>query len=286
MSGRVWSVSHFTPTWNVSETLPRIINLSYLSIWGTWITFMHLEDDESKWLPWSSDFSSCLTIRSTFLIWKCHTDRLHWDGKCDEHLVHHQRVIVEKTVKITTFNRFFCLSNSPKPRDSSFTVTVTNEKETQQMFTFKKLKPTNLVYLSLKKWLKQSTDDQNSYRWILFRLIVQWIYRSLQLQLALWDCEHVSILTSFLPIHVLPIHAKEKKTRYQLQSTETSCKLTHNTCTSTSAQHLITVNSNQCGPDTIHPSASRCIDDADDVSCDGGRMLVPGWRDGCKRRDH
>lgn len=42
-------------------------------------------------------------------------------------------------------NHIFCPTNSPKPRDSSFT--IRNGKQTQQAFTFKNLDPEMLIFL-------------------------------------------------------------------------------------------------------------------------------------------
>ena len=43
---------------------------------------------------------------------------------------------------------FFCPTNSPKPKNSAFT--VTNDKEKQQILTHKKLEPVSIDYLTNK----------------------------------------------------------------------------------------------------------------------------------------
>ena len=51
-------------------------------------------------------------------------------------------------VKSLSLFFFFCLTNSPKPKNSAFT--VTNDKEKQQILTHKKLEPVSIDYLTNK----------------------------------------------------------------------------------------------------------------------------------------
>ena len=61
--------------------------------------------------------------------------------------------------KKTAFKVFLCPTSSVKPKDSTFT--VINNKEKQQIFTFKKLETANIWHFLHGKWLEGFISLQN-----------------------------------------------------------------------------------------------------------------------------
>lgn len=62
---------------------------------------------------------------------------------------------------VTSLNSFLCSTNSPKPKEFSFT--VINNREIQQLLKYKKFEPANVLTYLLNKLLKQSINNQNSW---------------------------------------------------------------------------------------------------------------------------